>query len=142
MIKKEKKKKQKGDRKTNRARRSQTPPLVKSGMRSLYLALYLLFCVCMSYYLFYFFFFFFQAEDGILDIGVTGVQTCALPILCPRHPSRSVRSDLRRIGCHRARNRRRTRQGGLVAGRRQPPPAQGSGSRRRDIQGTSTLVGQ
>ena len=28
-----------------------------------------------------FFFFFFQAEDGIRDIGVTGVQTCALPIL-------------------------------------------------------------
>src|SRR3712207_8971949 len=27
-------------------------------------------------------FFFFQAEDGIRDIGVTGVQTCALPI-CP-----------------------------------------------------------
>src|SRR3712207_7647379 len=25
--------------------------------------------------------FFFQAEDGIRDIGVTGVQTCALPIL-------------------------------------------------------------
>ena len=24
--------------------------------------------------------FFFQAEDGIRDIGVTGVQTCALPI--------------------------------------------------------------
>src|SRR3712207_9301348 len=24
---------------------------------------------------------FFQAEDGIRDIGVTGVQTCALPIL-------------------------------------------------------------
>ena len=31
--------------------------------------------------MFYFFFvFFFQAEDGIRDIGVTGVQTCALPI--------------------------------------------------------------
>src|SRR3712207_7867414 len=37
-------------------------------------------------------FFFFQAEDGIRDIGVTGVQTCALPIshagqsgeACPR----------------------------------------------------------
>src|SRR5947209_13802108 len=29
----------------------------------------------------YFLFFFFQAEDGIRDIGVTGVQTCALPIL-------------------------------------------------------------
>src|SRR3712207_7080484 len=28
----------------------------------------------------YVFFFFFQAEDGIRDIGVTGVQTCALPI--------------------------------------------------------------
>src|SRR3712207_1843889 len=28
----------------------------------------------------YIFFFFFQAEDGIRDIGVTGVQTCALPI--------------------------------------------------------------
>src|SRR3712207_9385731 len=25
-------------------------------------------------------FFFFQAEDGIRDIGVTGIQTCALPI--------------------------------------------------------------
>ena len=26
------------------------------------------------------FFFFFQAEDGIRDYKVTGVQTCALPI--------------------------------------------------------------
>ena len=26
--------------------------------------------------------FFFQAEDGIRDSPVTGVQTCALPILC------------------------------------------------------------
>src|SRR5215469_1457512 len=37
-------------------------------------------------------FFFFQAEDGIRDLYVTGVQTCALPISkswarrCPRHP--------------------------------------------------------
>src|SRR5215203_4721421 len=29
-------------------------------------------------------FFFFQAEDGIRDIGVTGVQTCALPISISR----------------------------------------------------------
>src|SRR3712207_2347523 len=39
------------------------------------------------FYLFilcFFFFFFFQAEDGIRDIGVTGVQTCALPI-CARN---------------------------------------------------------
>src|SRR3989454_7000844 len=28
----------------------------------------------------FFFFFFFQAEDGIRDYKVTGVQTCALPI--------------------------------------------------------------
>src|SRR2546429_1583973 len=31
---------------------------------------------------FFTFFFFFQAEDGIRDVAVTGVQTCALPI-CP-----------------------------------------------------------
>src|SRR5205809_5055871 len=30
-------------------------------------------------------FFFFQAEDGIRDVAVTGVQTCALPI----YPRRS-----------------------------------------------------
>src|SRR2546429_8843114 len=28
-------------------------------------------------------FFFFQAEDGIRDVAVTGVQTCALPISLP-----------------------------------------------------------
>src|SRR2546427_6558773 len=30
------------------------------------------------------FFFFFQAEDGIRDLTVTGVQTCALPICIKR----------------------------------------------------------
>src|SRR5882762_8978200 len=30
------------------------------------------------------FFFFFQAEDGIRDSSVTGVQTCALPIFAER----------------------------------------------------------
>src|SRR5687768_18338997 len=39
-----------------------------------------------------FFFFFFQAEDGIRDVAVTGVQTCALPIstggkLCRNTPT-------------------------------------------------------
>src|SRR2546422_8387671 len=29
------------------------------------------------------YFFFFQAEDGIRDVAVTGVQTCALPISSP-----------------------------------------------------------
>src|SRR5207248_8554338 len=34
----------------------------------------------LRYVLVYRFFFFFQAEDGIRDRTVTGVQTCALPI--------------------------------------------------------------
>src|SRR5689334_24739314 len=41
------------------------------------------FSLCCSYHLLvvvFFFFFFFQAEDGIRDGTVTGVQTCALPI--------------------------------------------------------------
>src|SRR3989454_5119440 len=48
-----------------------------------------------------FFFFFFQAEDGIRDYKVTGVQTCALPILSPgrararpRGPDRTARPAL------------------------------------------------
>src|SRR3712207_8750411 len=35
--------------------------------------------------------FFFQAEDGIRDIGVTGVQTCALPILAPESARAAIR---------------------------------------------------
>src|SRR5260370_2924107 len=46
-------------------------------------------------------FFFFQAEDGIRDSSVTGVQTCALPIsralgqsgVSSRGPLRAVWSD-------------------------------------------------
>src|SRR5438874_6812808 len=38
-------------------------------------------CSFWSLSMFVFFFFFFQAEDGIRDLYVTGVQTCALPIL-------------------------------------------------------------
>src|SRR5256885_7259804 len=36
-------------------------------------------------------FFFFQAEDGIRDYKVTGVQTCALPISGPMPPRAKVR---------------------------------------------------
>src|SRR5437868_7831776 len=39
--------------------------------------LFFFFFICVFYF---FFFFFFQAEDGIRDRNVTGVQTCALPI--------------------------------------------------------------
>src|SRR5207253_5520106 len=40
--------------------------------------------------------FFFQAEDGIRDGHVTGVQTCALPICSSSSPER--RASLRRGG--------------------------------------------
>src|SRR5437763_6975565 len=41
--------------------------------------------------------FFFQAEDGIRDTSVTGVQTCALPIsrrpsACPNAPNKGANS--------------------------------------------------
>src|SRR5256885_7951307 len=51
------------------------------------------------------YFFFFQAEDGIRDYKVTGVQTCALPILTgwqdPNVPARTTMEmyyALRRLG--------------------------------------------
>src|SRR2546430_7576258 len=36
--------------------------------------------------------FFFQAEDGIRDLTVTGVQTCALPICVSREQRSSARA--------------------------------------------------
>src|SRR5437762_10729026 len=71
--------------------------------------MFFFFLVCFLFFLFFFFFFFFfffvfcfffffffQAEDGIRDTSVTGVQTCALPIsrssrLAPRtYPSSRI----------------------------------------------------
>src|SRR5205085_12480262 len=43
-------------------------------------------------------FFFFQAEDGIRDLTVTGVQTCALPIFCEDIWSPVVTAHLARAG--------------------------------------------
>src|SRR5688572_33456958 len=57
------------------------------------------------------FFFFFQAEDGIRDLTVTGVQTCALPIFL-RRPARLPR----------ARHARRAAAGSGAAGARQARP--------------------
>src|SRR5205085_3693692 len=45
-------------------------------------------------------FFFFQAEDGIRDLTVTGVQTCALPI----SPCPTTRGTLRSRGAPRDRS--------------------------------------
>src|SRR5258706_14406223 len=67
-------------------------------------------------------FFFFQAEDGIRDWSVTGVQTCALPISRRRRSSGSTSSGAR---WSRAKQRRPATWG------RQPPTAnrQPSGNR-------------
>src|SRR2546429_734177 len=42
------------------------------------------------------FVFFFQAEDGIRDVAVTGVQTCALPISA--HPAKFADVVMKAIG--------------------------------------------
>src|SRR5260370_14062721 len=49
--------------------------------------------ICFFVLLLYYFFFFFQAEDGIRDSSVTGVQTCALPISYPREWERNLLLD-------------------------------------------------
>src|SRR5256885_8547274 len=58
-------------------------------------------------------FFFFQAEDGIRDYKVTGVQTCALPILTHPNPRTNNRlnwllwramTDRNRTGYDRTQN--------------------------------------
>src|SRR5438046_6195774 len=58
--------------------------------------------------------FFFQAEDGIRDWSVTGVQTCALPIL-PRHGAGAL---ARRVPA-------RARSGAACRGRRRRPRPRG-----------------
>src|SRR5438132_12713266 len=51
--------------------------------------------------------FFFQAEDGIRDHCVTGVQTCALPIY-PSHPlARALKQGMTEKAFERYRTRRR-----------------------------------
>src|SRR5437879_5038902 len=53
----------------------------------MYFCLYVNLCLLLQFvsclYVILFLFFFFQAEDGIRDTSVTGVQTCALPISAP-----------------------------------------------------------
>src|SRR3989442_5209574 len=57
--------------------------------------------------------FFFQAEDGIRDADVTGVQTCALPILSSWRPELRAGRGLARGGeptaelCRRGHDHRR-----------------------------------
>src|SRR5690349_25162974 len=49
----------------------------------------------------FFLLFFFQAEDGIRDLYVTGVQTCALPISRRRRRAGHERRQLRRLPARR-----------------------------------------
>src|SRR5947209_18237003 len=60
--------------------------------------------------------FFFQAEDGIRDIGVTGVQTCALPIYLGRantaREREAVRASEIRVRCHNCGRRSEERRVG------------------------------
>src|SRR2546422_3705054 len=62
-----------------------------------------------------FFFFFFQAEDGIRDVAVTGVQTCALPI------SVRARTDCRSPSPARRPGAARSPRAGSPAARSLPP---------------------
>src|SRR5690349_24363997 len=55
------------------------------------------------------FFFFFQAEDGIRDLYVTGVQTCALPI-CAHCPKRKQQRPGLRTDARADRQHNRTRR--------------------------------
>src|SRR5256886_7655108 len=55
--------------------------------------------ICLSgarHKVFRLFFFFFQAEDGIRDLTVTGVQTCALPISTAGYAGYKQRLDVSR----------------------------------------------
>src|SRR5687768_17893169 len=65
-------------------------------------------CLCRLFF-FLLFFFFFQAEDGIRDVAVTGVQTCALPIYSAPHVS--DRPGPRRVRTLSARPRREPGRG-------------------------------
>src|SRR5438132_4412452 len=81
-------------------------------------------------FFFFFFFFFFQAEDGIRDHCVTGVQTCALPISSIwRRGLVSRRTAEGKGGCD-LRPRSRDRDGPR---RDRPPNGQGASARGRGV---------
>src|SRR5262249_59525383 len=82
--------------------------------------------------------FFFQAEDGIRDWSVTGVQTCALPIFLAGWPAsgRPVRG-LYLARAHRAATRPRgplaVRRGAGRPARRRPAGRRGNRSEERRV---------
>src|SRR5690606_40299661 len=68
-------------------------------------------CSGLSFHSFYFFF---QAEDGIRDFHVTGVQTCALPI-CREEGAYEHEENGERYAYERAPHNRRKDQALVVA---------------------------
>src|SRR5256884_1505343 len=86
---------------------------------------------CM-FLLFILYFFFFQAEDGIRDVAVTGVQTCALPIsvaavaAAATRSARPLRPRLRPRRSRRAPRRPPSRSRPSSSGFGRPPPTRPS----------------
>src|SRR2546430_7667484 len=76
-------------------------------------------------------FFFFQAEDGIRDLTVTGVQTCALPICDGEFRTRGARPPRLHLGENP--QRQPARRDGLDQGLRlERPVRRFQGLRKRD----------
>src|SRR5437868_15492318 len=101
----------------------------------------------------FYFFFFFQAEDGIRDRNVTGVQTCALPISA-RHQLRLMdrqrprRQSLRHARMHArraadgARHRSEERRVGKECRARWAPDQEKKKKRRKRIRWKEEKHGQ
>src|SRR5256886_4344411 len=86
------------------------------------------------------FFFFFQAEDGIRDLTVTGVQTCALPISMPLA---NVRSNKEVIRASRVvRKRHGVSSDYLKTTQTLTPAASASGSRSQPYRSEERRVGK
>src|SRR5256885_14031233 len=89
-----------------------------------------------------YFFFFFQAEDGIRDYKVTGVQTCALPI-CISNSSQPPPPPYRasKTGAAKNKGQRARAYAGRAAPQRgcSPPPGEARGGRRAAPQGEFCL---
>src|SRR5437762_13696072 len=78
--------------------------------------------------------FFFQAEDGIRDTSVTGVQTCALPISCGLMSGPGTRRTLVLSSETKRRSRRSDFfRAGTTAPRRVPDPRDSANFRLRQI---------
>src|SRR5437879_9183250 len=85
------------------------------------------------------YYFFFQAEDGIRDTSVTGVQTCALPISRRR---RAERADGGERGSRGAAGQRSARELAGRPHRVRPARADAAGLRAADARGDRVLAGR